>query len=89
MYLAKPPPSLKEGTGQVEEQSNNENDEDDAIYEYLWRLVISMLNDPYPLFAQMTAKVIGKIRTEVLLLLLLSYTIGSKRVDTFDRKSAS
>lgn len=41
-------------------------EEDDAIYEYLWNLVLSMVNDPYPLFATMTSKIINRIRAEVL-----------------------
>lgn len=48
-----------------QEGEDQEEDEDDTIFEYLWKLVSSMANDPYPLFAQMTNKVVGKIKSEV------------------------
>lgn len=46
-------------------EEDETEEEDDAIYEYLWKLVASLVNDPYPLFAAMTSKIINRIRTEV------------------------
>lgn len=74
-------PAEKEGESETEE-------EDDAIYEYLWKLVTSMANDPYPLFSVMTSKVINRIRTEVSLSLFHAFTLlGAIRAFQSKRKA--
>lgn len=39
--------------------------EDDDIYVFLWRLILSLMNDPYPQFSALVHSVISKIKTEV------------------------
>lgn len=46
------------------DQDEQPEEEDEAIYDYLWKGVLSLMNDPYPPFAHMTRKLVAKIKAD-------------------------
>jgi len=46
------------------EEDQPKDEDDDAIYLFLWRGVLSLMNDPYPPIARMCKQIVSKVRTE-------------------------